>query len=195
MSQPIAEPKKTKILDAARKLVVKRGFQDIAMDEVAKEAGVAKGTLFLHYKNKDELFAAVYGQMVDDLGAQFDGLLASGKTGVPLLEDAIRATLGAFDRNRDFISNFGIGRLPACGARSCGKLMERFAENHARLSRILAAALPGRRAAGVSYETAALFGLCRSAMMEKIMTKADAALAERTQLVLSFYLHGIGGAR
>jgi len=54
----VIEDKKVLILDAARRLLIGRGFQDLALDDIAREAGVAKGTLFLYYKSKDELFTA-----------------------------------------------------------------------------------------------------------------------------------------
>ena len=50
----VRDPDSTKrrILEAARRLLVERGAEGVVLDDVAKRAGVAKGTLFLHYKNK-----------------------------------------------------------------------------------------------------------------------------------------------
>ena len=59
------DSKKRAILSAARRLLVKKGFQDITMDAVADEAGVAKGTLFLHYKSKEDLFLAVLDDRIE----------------------------------------------------------------------------------------------------------------------------------
>jgi len=39
----VIEDKKVLILDAARRLLIGRGFQDLALDDIAREAGVAKG--------------------------------------------------------------------------------------------------------------------------------------------------------
>ena len=47
---------KQKILETARRLLVERGYHEIVMDDIAQGAGVAKGTLFLHYRTKEDLF-------------------------------------------------------------------------------------------------------------------------------------------
>src|ERR1700712_2807544 len=44
-----------RLLDAATKLFQSRGYQHTSVDEVAREAGVAKGTVYVHFKNKQEL--------------------------------------------------------------------------------------------------------------------------------------------
>ncbi len=44
-----------KILEAALKIYTSKPPQNVSMDEVAKEAGVSKGTIFYHFKNKDNL--------------------------------------------------------------------------------------------------------------------------------------------
>lgn len=55
MASP-AKDKKTKILDAAIKLFTKKGYHETKLDEVAKLAEIAKGTLYLYYKSKEDLF-------------------------------------------------------------------------------------------------------------------------------------------
>ena len=47
------------LLDAALDLFVERGFAATRLDDVAARAGVSKGTLYLYYASKDELFKAV----------------------------------------------------------------------------------------------------------------------------------------
>ncbi len=47
------------LLDAALDLFVERGFAATRLDDVARQAGVSKGTLYLYYANKEELFKAV----------------------------------------------------------------------------------------------------------------------------------------
>jgi TetR/AcrR family fatty acid metabolism transcriptional regulator len=59
------------IIDAARRVIMEVGYPDASMDRIAQEAGVAKGTLYLYFKNKDELlartFAEEHDQMMDRL--------------------------------------------------------------------------------------------------------------------------------
>lgn len=50
--------RKTDIIDAARKLFADKGFE-VSLDEVAKEVGLGKSTLYLYFKNKESLYFAV----------------------------------------------------------------------------------------------------------------------------------------
>jgi AcrR family transcriptional regulator len=47
-----------RILDAAATLLVRWGYRNTTVDDVAREAGVGKGTIYLHWKDKNALFAA-----------------------------------------------------------------------------------------------------------------------------------------
>ncbi|MFS8639383.1 MAG: TetR/AcrR family transcriptional regulator [Symbiobacteriaceae bacterium] len=48
-----------RILAAAASLVERYGYSKTTLDDVAREAGVAKGTLYLHWHSREELFGAV----------------------------------------------------------------------------------------------------------------------------------------
>ncbi|HAI75041.1 MAG TPA: TetR/AcrR family transcriptional regulator [Microscillaceae bacterium] len=51
--------RRNSIVDAAEKVFFKRGIEDASMDEVAQEAELSKGTLYLYFKSKDELYKAI----------------------------------------------------------------------------------------------------------------------------------------
>ena len=48
-----------RVLDAAADLLVRWGYQRVTIDEVAKLAGIGKGTVYLHFRTKDALFLTV----------------------------------------------------------------------------------------------------------------------------------------
>jgi AcrR family transcriptional regulator len=47
--------KRRQILDGARKVFMDLGFDGASMNEIARAAGVSKGTLYLYYPSKEEL--------------------------------------------------------------------------------------------------------------------------------------------
>ncbi len=53
------EKRKEEILDAAKRLFFSKSYDDVSMDEIADAAELNKATLYLYYKNKEALFAAV----------------------------------------------------------------------------------------------------------------------------------------
>jgi AcrR family transcriptional regulator len=54
----VAKPadKKLRIMGAAEKLFSTRRFHEITTDEIARQAGVGKGTIYLYFQDKDDLF-------------------------------------------------------------------------------------------------------------------------------------------
>jgi AcrR family transcriptional regulator len=69
----VTELRRSEILSAATKTFGNKGFDATLMDEIAKAAGLAKGTLYLYFKSKDEIYQAVVRQAlaeVDELTRQ-----------------------------------------------------------------------------------------------------------------------------
>ncbi|MGL6113176.1 MAG: TetR/AcrR family transcriptional regulator, partial [Rubrivivax sp.] len=58
------------LLDAALALFVEKGFTAARSDEVAARAGVSKGTLYLYFQSKEELFKAVVRTKLSTLIAE-----------------------------------------------------------------------------------------------------------------------------
>src|SRR6266511_2806534 len=48
-----------RILDAAAALILRWGYNKTTIDDIARQAGVAKGTIYLHWNTREELFAAL----------------------------------------------------------------------------------------------------------------------------------------
>jgi AcrR family transcriptional regulator len=68
LERPEAQPgdedsaKRRQIIDGARAVFLARGFDAASMGEIAKAAGVSKGTLYVYFENKEQLFAAIVGR-------------------------------------------------------------------------------------------------------------------------------------
>ncbi|MFB3904240.1 MAG: TetR/AcrR family transcriptional regulator [Acidobacteriota bacterium] len=64
-----AEPssKREKILKAAVSVFSARGYRSTLVDEIAQEAGVAKGTLYLYFKSKEEIYLEAFRENVERL--------------------------------------------------------------------------------------------------------------------------------
>lgn len=53
------ELRREEILKTGEKLFIKKGFEQSTMDEIARECELAKGTLYLHFKSKEELLSEI----------------------------------------------------------------------------------------------------------------------------------------
>ncbi len=65
------------LLTAALDLFVERGFASTRLEDVAKHAGVSKGTLYLYFTNKDELFKAVVRENIIPTIGEAENTLAT----------------------------------------------------------------------------------------------------------------------
>src|ERR1700681_1997248 len=54
--------KQRQIIDGARAVFLAKGFDAASMNDIARAAGVSKGTLYVYFKHKEELFEAIVGQ-------------------------------------------------------------------------------------------------------------------------------------
>lgn len=65
--EELRELKRSAILQAAGVLFESRRFDEVKLDEVAAAAGVGKGTLYLYFKNKEDLFAQMAIEGLDSM--------------------------------------------------------------------------------------------------------------------------------
>jgi len=63
------------ILAAARKLLDQRGLEAMTMEEIAAAAGVAKGTLYLYFQNKDDLIKVLINQVGENILHDVEGAI------------------------------------------------------------------------------------------------------------------------
>src|SRR5260370_2396978 len=54
--------KRRQIIEGARRVFLAQGFDAASMGEIARAAGVSKGTLYVYFENKERLFDAIVGQ-------------------------------------------------------------------------------------------------------------------------------------
>ncbi len=69
------------IIDAAERIFFSRGFEHSTMDEVAEEAELSKGTLYLYFKSRDDLRFAVFMRGLDILMNAMNGNLSGDRDG------------------------------------------------------------------------------------------------------------------
>lgn len=93
------QDKRRDILDAAELVFTTRGFAAARMDDIAESAGVAKGTLYLYFSSKQELFVS----LLEERTREYVNTLSQWLEGVDTLEEfiGILATL----RGQLFIKN------------------------------------------------------------------------------------------
>lgn len=64
-----------RILDAAGELILRHGYRKVTVEDIAKRAGVGKGTVYLHWRTKDEVFEALLLRESIEVVEEFAALL------------------------------------------------------------------------------------------------------------------------
>ena len=69
-------PKYKQIIDAAVKVIAENGYHGSQVSKIAKQAGVADGTIYLYFKNKDDILVSVFqekmGQFIEKISERIN---------------------------------------------------------------------------------------------------------------------------
>jgi AcrR family transcriptional regulator len=95
---------KARILDAAQRVFLKRGYQSASLDEIAQTAPASKPTIYAHFPGKEALFEAVVARVIEGL-TDFEGFAPKGRS----VQDKL-ASLGAEVVERFIDETIGITR-------------------------------------------------------------------------------------
>ena len=78
MTTATLTPTREAILDATDRLLGRLGYQKTTIDDLAREAGVARRTVYLHFPSKEEIFLCSIDRVVDRLLARLAEIAGSG---------------------------------------------------------------------------------------------------------------------
>jgi len=81
-----AAERRQAIIDAAMEEFIARGFAATRLDDVAKRAGVAKGTIYLHFKDKESMFEELIRTAIVPLVGRMQGPPPAGGSVRDLIE-------------------------------------------------------------------------------------------------------------
>lgn len=77
---------KNKLIDIAESLFTKHGYDNVSVDRIVETAGLAKGTFYVHFKSKDELFISLISEYVEAVDLDYQEFIESFAADVPVSE-------------------------------------------------------------------------------------------------------------
>jgi TetR/AcrR family transcriptional regulator len=98
----LRSPKMNSIFNASIDIFSEKGFEKATMDEIAARAGVAKGTIYYHFKSKEELFLFLVEEGVDVLVNRVVQSLEKVTTIADKLDVILAEQLRFFQTHSDF---------------------------------------------------------------------------------------------
>jgi TetR/AcrR family transcriptional regulator len=76
------EQRKNEILDSAEQIFFSKGFENASMDDIAEKAELSKGTLYLYFKNKEDLYLALHSRGHSIMKTMFEKAAAEHDIGI-----------------------------------------------------------------------------------------------------------------
>jgi AcrR family transcriptional regulator len=193
--QSVSERKRATILDAARAVFSRKGYAEAAVEDVAEEARIAKGTLYLYFKSKEELYLAA---LVSDLRA-----MASESRNEMEAAGSFREKLRVFFRVRldycksreDFLriylAEYGSMFVKAPPSPYLSQLLR---ENMRYLARVAEAAIERGEIAAVPAGAlaAAIYDMSRGLMERRLLGWKEFRAPDEIEFTMDLLLSGIG---
>jgi AcrR family transcriptional regulator len=179
------------ILTTAAKLFAKKPFHEVLMNDIADKAGIAKGTIYRHYANKDELFSALAFSYMEKMT---EGLKVTVAGQQPPLERLRMMIFGIVKMIREHSDFFQVMQRNECnmGSNQRGEFFQRRNTIRACFVKVLDEAID----AGVlkspfssSHICDMLLGMIRGVLR---FAQPQPEPAETAEMMMHLLVHGLG---
>ena len=194
MARKRSDDKRRRILDAAIKVFARKGYFGARVSEIARRAGVADGTIYLYFRNKEDILVSLFDEVMAEHIERARREVA-GLAGAPARLRAIAAHhLRLFGGNRDLAVVFQVE------LRHSTRFLERFTaswlQNYfALLGEVIE---QGKREGSLRSDlprkvaTKAFFGALDEMVTSWILGRKDYDLAQVADPVVDLFLNGAG---
>lgn len=191
----VTEFREAEILTAARHIFARRGFAEASMEEISHAAGLAKGTLYLYYDSKQDLYRAALRAGISELCETLEHGLQTAPSLAARIEAYVTTKVAYFEEHRDFFQIY----LAEFGHAACGAFNPDFQDLAQRQKQILVRAIRekgrGRGVGPLAAEQAAhaVSDLTRGVILRRLMGWTDAASVKKeVAFVVDFAKRALG---
>lgn len=96
------EQRREYIIDAAEKLFLDKGYDNVPMNDIAREIGVNRATLYLYFKNKDSLYFAVLLRGLYLMKDAFQKSIKEDQKGLERLIELCKAFFSYYNKHPEY---------------------------------------------------------------------------------------------
>jgi AcrR family transcriptional regulator len=192
----VTEFRTAAILQAAHRVFAEQGFEHSTMAEIARVAGVAKGTIYLYYPSKQDIYLATLRSSAADLAGRTRAAMDHALTVGEKIRAFIETRLRYFEEHRDFfrIYDSAFGRA-ACLKGPHGRHLEDLhLEQVKALDQVLQQAARRKAIRPIRTEAAAcaILDITRSVVTQRLRGSSRASLDEDIAFAVDLTWKGIG---
>jgi AcrR family transcriptional regulator len=106
------DERREEIISAAEAVFFKRGLAEATMDEIAEGAELSKGTLYLYYKSKEDLYLAVMLKGMEVMSDLFKAAVSTDEPSLKQIANLGEAYYQFFENNREYFRMFSFFESP-----------------------------------------------------------------------------------
>lgn len=192
----VTEFRTAEILAAAHRVFAEKGFHAATIEEVAKAANVAKGTVYLYYRSKDDLYWGALRRGIVEMIELTKASMARVQSTADKIRALIETKVRYFDENREFFriyySEFGnILTHPSESNKDFTKL---YLGHEKMLEEVLARGQRRKETRCAHIESAAftITELTRGLIIRRVLGWSKANVEEDIAFLFDFVRKGIG---
>src|SRR5689334_11096948 len=101
--QEASAQRRHSILSAARMVFARQGYASTVVEDIARQAEIAKGTLYLYFPSKEQIYLAALLEDAQRLDEETRTAMAAAKTWQDKLRAYLEVRLRYFDEHQDFV--------------------------------------------------------------------------------------------
>jgi TetR/AcrR family fatty acid metabolism transcriptional regulator len=186
--------KRERILSAAVRVFANKGFYATRVSEIAEAAGVADGTIYLYFKNKDHVLVSIFEDRLDALIALLEREIGATESVQEQIEKIVYLQLHLLESERD------LAEVITINLRQSSRLLKEYAApKFRRYLEIIAEVIAAGQSQGAFREelhpfdaARALWGSLDGVLMTWALGEAKpAALRRASTAVASIFLRGL----
>jgi AcrR family transcriptional regulator len=153
-----SEQRRCSILQAARAVFARQGYANTVVEDIATQAGIAKGTLYLYFPSKEQIYMAALLEQARQLTADSRAAMDAAVTWRDKLGAYLKVRLDYFEAHQDFIRIYMTEFRGMCmqGKPLVAEFIHLVQEGEAQLAQMFAAAAARGEIRPVDPELAAL---------------------------------------
>jgi AcrR family transcriptional regulator len=179
------------IRDAAMRVVARKGYDHVTVQDIADEAGIAKGTVYLYFKSREDILEKTMTLTFAELQTRVREAIAVGGAFADIVARIVETQLGYFEERQEFFRLY-LAMAEPLGQRRLRKHAV-YRTHIAQLATMVAAAAKKRevRAEPAERVAIALASVVRDIGMQRMTEKTPRPLREDVQFVRDFICRGI----
>ena len=189
--QVVGEFRCRAIREAAMRVVGRKGLANATVQEIANEAGVAKGTVYLYFRSREEIIEKTTQIAVDDLLDRTLEAIKAGGLVRDVLERVLTTQIGYFDEHQDFFRLY-FAMVDGSEESRRRRLANRRRHVAQLVTMLEAASKSGEiRAADPERVAIAIAGAVREVIFRRIDGKSTHAPADEVRFLTDLFCDGL----